>query len=338
MTWSFAAGPRQTISLDGQYATGNPSDMRALNWTAIFDETHDFEGNTRGASGGKGAIQRADGTPVASPAGAPAPFAQITVEDATTVENHQGLNGSMKHLVNTPAICGNTKTCPDWNQIDDYIRTIKSPRGVVASTTDVEAGRAIFEDGGCQKCHSGPKWTTSSTFYQPQIFTGALPTRVFEAQRAFTTAKSAVLLKALPANTNKDANLVAGDDSTGTPALRRQACNLRDVGTFAAAGGSDEKRANGTEAQGKNGYNPPSLLGLALGAPYFHHGAAITLPDVFDAARFSQHLTAGNPNFTLSTVEKAQLVAFLLSIDEATPLFNIPADSRLCPENFTQLP
>ncbi|MCB9651314.1 MAG: hypothetical protein H6730_32670 [Deltaproteobacteria bacterium] len=57
VTWSFAAGPRQTISLDGQFASDDPSDMRALNWTAIFDETADFELNTRGVSGGSGALR-----------------------------------------------------------------------------------------------------------------------------------------------------------------------------------------------------------------------------------------------------------------------------------------
>ncbi len=54
VTWYFARGPRQTTSLDGTFdGQGN---QRILNWTGIFDEVHDFELNTRGNSGGVGAI------------------------------------------------------------------------------------------------------------------------------------------------------------------------------------------------------------------------------------------------------------------------------------------
>jgi YVTN family beta-propeller protein len=63
VTWFFARGPRQTTSLDGSFdRTGAP---RLFNWTAVFDEVHDFELNTRGNSGGVGAIvhRASDGTP-----------------------------------------------------------------------------------------------------------------------------------------------------------------------------------------------------------------------------------------------------------------------------------
>ena len=57
MTWSFPAGPRQATSQDGTFSHGpGPQKQRILNWTGIFDEHHDFEANTRGVSGGLGAI------------------------------------------------------------------------------------------------------------------------------------------------------------------------------------------------------------------------------------------------------------------------------------------
>jgi len=56
---------------------------------------------------------------------------------------------------------------------------------------------------------------------------------------------------------------------------------------------SDELRANQQPAQGNNGFNPPSLLSIATGAPYFHNGAAANLGAIFDA-RFAVHLTSGN--------------------------------------------
>ncbi len=56
VTWMFDAGPRQTIPLDGMFDKSNPSDQRILNWSAVRDENHDFELNTRGVFGGRGLI------------------------------------------------------------------------------------------------------------------------------------------------------------------------------------------------------------------------------------------------------------------------------------------
>jgi YVTN family beta-propeller protein len=56
VTWMFDAGPRQTIPLDSTFSKSNPADQRALNWSAVRDEVHDFELNTRGVFGGRGLI------------------------------------------------------------------------------------------------------------------------------------------------------------------------------------------------------------------------------------------------------------------------------------------
>ncbi len=56
VTWMFDAGPRQTIPLDGMFSKLNPADQRILNWSAVRDENHDFELNTRGVFGGRGLI------------------------------------------------------------------------------------------------------------------------------------------------------------------------------------------------------------------------------------------------------------------------------------------
>jgi hypothetical protein len=64
VTWYFARGPRQSVSLDGTFASSDGADQRILNWTAIFDEVDDFELNTRGVSGGVGALVSAVSMPV----------------------------------------------------------------------------------------------------------------------------------------------------------------------------------------------------------------------------------------------------------------------------------
>jgi DNA-binding beta-propeller fold protein YncE len=56
LTWMFDAGPRQTIPLDGMFDRGNLADQRILNWSAVRDENHDFELNTRGVFGGRGLV------------------------------------------------------------------------------------------------------------------------------------------------------------------------------------------------------------------------------------------------------------------------------------------
>jgi YVTN family beta-propeller protein len=57
VTWMFDAGPRQTIPLDGMFNKKNPADQRILNWSAVRDENHDFELNTRGVFNGRGLIE-----------------------------------------------------------------------------------------------------------------------------------------------------------------------------------------------------------------------------------------------------------------------------------------
>src|SRR5207248_3252374 len=65
ITWYFARGPRQSVSLDGSFSKTDPTDQRIFNWTGIFDEVADFEGNTRGISGGVGAIVSVKSAPPA---------------------------------------------------------------------------------------------------------------------------------------------------------------------------------------------------------------------------------------------------------------------------------
>jgi len=63
ITWYFARGPRQSNSIEGSFATGDPSDQRLFNWSGIFDEAHDFENVLRGLLGGVGALVTVVNTP-----------------------------------------------------------------------------------------------------------------------------------------------------------------------------------------------------------------------------------------------------------------------------------
>jgi hypothetical protein len=112
------------------------------------------------------------------------------------------------------------------------------------------------------------------------------------------------------------------------------ACSLRNVGTFGIPGDPTAtdvlELRPGTQgrAEGRAGFNVPSLYGLALGAPYLHHGQSPSLTDLFTNQKWQFHTNAGNANFSLSlnATSVADLVAFLTSIDASTMEFGVPAD------------
>ena len=83
-----------------------------------------------------------------------------------------------------------------------------------------------------------------------------------------------------------------------------------------------------TAAQGATGFNPPSLVGMSTGAPYFHAGNARTLEEVFSSLFLKHHQSAIASVFSPSEAQVKQMVAYVLSIDEDTAPFAIPAKSN----------
>ncbi len=335
LTWLFAAGPRQSTALDGTYAKNDATDQRVLNWTAIFDELHDFELNTRGTAGGKGAIT------TGAPPG----------DVAFNLTNGVSLDGGLNNVTRNDFLSGSTKAVvasaaalKDWDEVDEYVKTIRSYRA--PTTLDAGAvaeGRALFQSNNCHACHGGPKWTVSRLPYTPSPEkNGSLPganALPAAATGLRTEARAAMLPNAaLNLDTQKVAVETAVqlfDGGTGNVGPERVTCVLRAVGTFEVANPL-ERKADGTQAQGLKGFNPPSLLSVNAGAPYFHHGEAKTLEEVF-AARYAGHHQAGNANFLANggttpaeQLQVSQLVAFLKSIDESTAPFSIPPNQDIC--------
>lgn len=335
LTWVFAAGPRQTTPLDGTYSKADPSDQRALNWSAIFDEMHDFELNTRGTSGGKGAI--VEGV-VPNDTRFALDVAQ-SVGGTRPATRNDNLSGSTKVVVTEKSVL------KDWDEIEAYTKKIfanKAPSTLNAAS--VTAGRAVFQNANCHYCHSGPKWTVSRVPFIPspeKNGTAVAGATVASGLRLEARDGGSLPLANAP-NLNTDtlkvavesapnpdggANLVVGPE--------RITCVVRSVGTFSAAN-AIEKKADGTQAQGFRGFNPPSLLGMATSAPYLHHGEAKTLEDLF-TAKYAAHHQAGNALFLASNGTTAQektdlanLLAFVRSIDDATMPFAVPPTMDIC--------
>jgi hypothetical protein len=262
---------------------------------------------------------------------------------------HAGLNGSSAQAADPTNPLGFTEApkLEDWQDIEAYIQSIRSPRAPSNLDSDaVERGAELFVSANCQGCHSGAKWTISQLFYTPGTKTNnQLNTAPLVIPPGFPEAL-------LPAQ--QPANQTLRFAGGNAAAFDQILCAIRPVGTFNVAepgAGIAELRADmKTVAQGDGnpagegrGYNPPSLLGMAAGAPYLHGGNARTLEGLFSRT-FQEHYRALSPNFLAESDEKyvdAQihdLIQYLLSIDEETPPLAIPEPGAnggsLCPTSF----
>jgi DNA-binding beta-propeller fold protein YncE/mono/diheme cytochrome c family protein len=319
VTWVFPAGPRQTSDTSATFDSSG-SVQRILNWTAIFDEVHDFELNTRGVAGGVGAIVSNAALDVAN---------RIDFVGAGGIPNPaNGFN------VGSAAAVAATGAVPDdWDDIEAYIRTLRSLNGDPGLEGDPVAGRAVFMTANCQNCHGGALWTLSERYFQP-VLNGDLRTLTLAAAGVATIGD---VRADQVVTTDTSAMSVLQNDANGAP--QRHTCVVRDVGTFdagASGRGAAEVRQSGTAAQGVDGFNVPSLLNIGLGAPYLHNGAAETLEELLDpSGEYTTHLRAGNQVFTPSAQELLDLVAFLRTIDDGTTTIPVPAGQRFCPEGVS---
>jgi DNA-binding beta-propeller fold protein YncE/cytochrome c peroxidase len=372
ITWRFGFGPRQTTSMDGTYshpATGAQV-QRALNWTANFDEIHDFERNTRGTSGGKGAVTIAGPDP-----GNVCGDIATEVQDPATPALPAPVGQPIRELATDADSCAPE----DWDQVDAFVRTIRPPRGRVAlDDAAIARGRDLFE-AGCAHCHGGSGWTVSERFWTPSSANNAalavnpadatsgidaLPSP-FQALRTYE--RHIQIQPAMCGTDPCDAEANAADDPTlpaapANPVIEGLApphigCAIRNVQTFGirnTSGGVDETLTAPLEqregsvdldgaggpmspvplrALGGAGFNVPSLYGLQLGAPYLHHGQAETLEELLDpGGPWGAHVRATflTPGYLEGDTDVADLVAFLLSIDATTPEVAVPAGHELC--------
>jgi len=330
ITWVFGAGPRQTTSQDGSFSHGpGAQKQRVFNWTGIFDEHHDFERNTRDVSGGLGAI---------TTAATAADCNQLDKETPVSLAGIGGLAKPLKELQDDPsaAVCGHQ----DWDDIDNFVKTIAPVAATrLATASAIERGRQVFVDGGCAKCHGGAGWTVSRRMFTPAAATNTSLASTSFARPTFFPAHWQYDNNGQPRTQISAQPAIATADATGPAepapiAIAQVACVLRNVGTFGLLGDDAgttalEVRPPNLRAEGRAGYNVPSLYGLALGAPYLHHGQAPTLEDLFVDPRWTFHTNAGNANFSVVLDQPGKLddlIAFLRSIDATTPEIAVPAD------------
>jgi hypothetical protein len=334
ITWVFPAGPRQTTSMDGSFSHGAGAQKeRIFNWTAVNDELHDFELNVRNVSGGLGVITTQTDTTLCN---------QLDKETQVPSTSIIPMGASTKDLADNATIAACKHK--DWDDITAFVQTITPVHAARTSDTSAVArGKDLFTAGGCAGCHGGAGWTVSRRFYDPQNGGAtALAAQPFTPNSLVAPFSFGNRSQISP---QPVLNNVAG--ASAVVAVPQLACSLRNVSTFGVPGdttttSSLERRqvtANPLAldtAEGAAGYNVPSLYGVALGAPYLHHGQSPTLQDLFSNSQWAAHTNAGNPNFTAFNLTSSgavdDLIQFLRSIDASTTEFAIPQGFDACPQ------
>jgi YVTN family beta-propeller protein len=372
VTWFFGRGPRQSTSLDGTFASKNALDQRLLNHTTNRDEFADFEINTRNTSGGVGAIVLAKSLPPVNLDRLDTPALKLAELDGSSLLASDPKNPLQLGIDETGKVAIGQLTkdataksagglLEDWKNITRYAQTIRTPRAPTnLDKAKVAAGEQLFvHAGSCQGCHGGDKWTVSRLFYAPGVATNAaLKVTDFVVPAGFPAGL-------LPAEAAQDQKLVinAGGESVQCVQRNVKTFNKAEDGVgIAEVRGTDMKAvAQGAgvalrpNADGDNdptndpkagiGYNVPSLIGVATGAPFLHAGNVRTLEALFDK-KFVEHTRALSPNFLTDNdpaavdSQKGELIQYLLSIDEDKLPVSLPEvagaqGGALCPKEFS---
>jgi YVTN family beta-propeller protein len=137
VVWIFASGPRRTLPLNGTFAPGDPTDIKILNHSGIFDEVQDFELNIRNVSGGAGLITLTDGT---------TPDPNVTAFNPPNTGRSPHLDALAQYI----ALGIHTPNSP-LREADPA-----SPLG-----QEIAYGRQLFDQAGCATCHGGPGWSSA---------------------------------------------------------------------------------------------------------------------------------------------------------------------------------
>ncbi|MBM3457684.1 MAG: hypothetical protein FJX77_04030 [Armatimonadetes bacterium] len=242
--------------------------------------------------------------PVAGPTGTPS---GSWATRGNLASARHGLSATSPPGVTNFLAAPNTGRSRDQDAIAEWIRFVVRPSRAPVPAADPAAtrGRTHFGQEGlvvtgtsCATCHGGARWTRSSVDYtpppSPEINLGLGNQRIIGAEMRQTVTQGANV--------------------------------LLNVGTFTLAGGRvNEIRSNAADISqainplGANGFNIPSLLSVHETAPYYYSGLAQTLEETLNGSRDTFGGT--RHHFVKNPVMRADLIAFLRSIDQTTPIF-----------------
>ncbi len=321
--WQFATGPRKSVPMNATWSPHNPFDQRMLNYSAIFDEVEDFEINIRNVSGPgalatpiAGSVQDPNHGLIISDTGninfAPAVVNAFTVPNANRPQ----------HTVTLP---GSDTSWPALTALKQWVRfAIRTPNGMLTSAelsvangntlpnngalanSDINQGRRFFFQTGCQNCHGGSKWSTSTKDFRSPPVAADITTEAGAPNNAIGAQfidRFLFDINSFDLGVAGQGNEIGGN--VGAP----------EIATNGQVGIGKDHNGDGKG----DGFNPPSLLAIWQVPPYYHNGACETLACVLSNA---DHRTAGlrpgQSDPIASATNQAKVIAFLQSLDADT--------------------
>lgn len=331
VVWTFGTGPRKSVPLNASFNPHNPDQQRVLNYSSIFDEIEDFEGNIRNTSG------PGPGPPVPCDNGAQTSTFRPTHGLILGAGNPNNPPCAVPQFIppnaNRPQVTvtlpGSGVAVPAFTAMKEWVQfAIRTPNGALTNAelpggvplAQVAAGRAFFGLAGCATCHGGQQWTSSiKDFTSPpaaaEIFTERNPPQLFGNPVANQ------YLNRFLRDINSFNLGVAG---AGNPIGG-------DIGGVekAAVGGvvAPLQDGLGTDYNGDGrgiGFSPPSMLGIGLLPPYYHNGACETLECVLTDVN---HRAAGQQlpfDVLANPVRRFWVTRFLETIDAETQPVGAP--------------
>ena len=354
VVWTFNTGPRKTVPLNGTFdpqqrgqATSN---QRVLNYSAIFDEVHDFEANIRNVSG-PGNLKTAQACSDPPPATSVFdPNHGLLLGDTNAqlapcqivafVKPNGPVNGITRNEI-TVTLPGSNVPVKALSALNEWVRVaIRTPNGPLTSSQvrggisnkTVKAGATLFKNAGCANCHGGDQWTSSIRDFTPppaltDIFcevnagAGAPP----GCQTAPVTGNPVGAqfldrflrdIGSFDLNVSGSGNAISGQPQIGAV---EKATRVIVGGVLQAA----PQDALGKDFNGDghgNGFSPPSLLAINQLPPYYHNGACETLACVL--ADVNHRTAKGTLKDVLaSPANQAKVVQFLEQLDANTKPF-----------------
>ncbi len=156
VVWMFGTGPRRSSPLNWTFNPKDPTDIKALNHSAINDEVQDFQNNMLDVSGGSESFD-ANKNPIGG-----------LIVDATTGFTAGGAAGAGAGGSKPPLVVKNAGRSFELDALAFYVATgIKTPSsplagepGSTAVGQQIAHGRSLFAEANCASCHGGPGWAS----------------------------------------------------------------------------------------------------------------------------------------------------------------------------------